>query len=327
MRLSILFSGFGSLGETFQAVLQADKEGLDGVWSGEHLGFHDAVVPSASYLAVTKRLEVGLVGLSTAGRHPGLLAMELMSLSELGPNRIRVQVGTGAPTLTGQLGHKIVKPLTATRAFVTSLREACSGSDMRIEHPDFKFEGFRITPLGPTPAIDVMAIRPKMVQLAVEVGDGLSISIGASHAYLRSTVKTVERELQAAGRDRTKFRITAHVIAAVSDDLDPYFESLPAMMASFPQDMAAILAQEVIDAEFAARVELEEGPDGIIKMWTADAVNQITMLSTPAQLREKLAAYSKIGIDEVALMLLNPADQQPDVVSQIALARPHPGKN
>ena len=93
MRLSILFSGFGSLGETFQAVRQADKEGLDGVGSAEHLGFHDAVVPSASYLAVTKRLEVGLVGLSTAGRHPGLLAMELMSLSELGPNRYKSPSG------------------------------------------------------------------------------------------------------------------------------------------------------------------------------------------------------------------------------------------
>ncbi len=327
MRLSILFSGFGGLEETFQAVRQADKEGLDGVWSAEHLGFHDAVVPRASYLAMTKKLEVGLVGLSTAGRHPGLLAMELMSLSELGPNRIRVQVGTGAAPLVAQLGHKIVKPVTATRAFVTSLREACSGSDMRVEHPGFKFEGFKITPLGPTPAIDVMAIRPKMVQLAAQVGDGLSISFGASHAYLRSTVKTVERELQAVGRDRAKFRITAHVIAAVSDDLDPYFASLPVMMASFPQDMAAILAQGVIDGEFAARVELEEGPGGVRKMWTADAINQITMLSTPAQLREKLAAYSEIGIDEVALMFLNPADQQPDVVRQVALARPHPSNN
>ncbi len=322
MRVSIMFSGFGGLKETFPAVQAADTEGLDGVWSAEHLGFHDAVVPSASYLATTKNLEVGLVGLSTAGRHPGLLAMELMSLSELGPDRIRVQVGTGAAPLAALLGHEIVKPVDSTYAFVVSLREACSGSDMHMEYPGFKFKGFRITPLGPTPAIDVMAIRPKMIKLAAQVGDGLSISIGASHAYLRSTVKTVEQELKSAGRDRAKFRITAHMIAAVSDDLDPYFSSLPTMMSSFPQDMAAILAQGVIDGELAARIEKDEGARGIMKMWTADAIDQITMLSTPTQLREKLSAYAEIGIDEVALMLLNPAEQQPDVIRQISLARP-----
>ncbi len=322
MRISIMFSGFGGLAETLQAVQSADAEGFDGVWSAEHLGFHDAVVPSATYLATTKNLDVGLVGLSTAGRHPGLLAMELMSLSELGPGRIRVQVGTGAAELAAKLGHKIVKPVASTRAFIRSLRETCSGSDMRVDQPDFKFEGFRITPLGPTPPIDVMAIRPKMIALASQEGDGLSISIGASHDYLRSTVRTVEQGLQSTGRDRSKFRITAHVIAAVADDLEPYFASLPTMMASFPQEMAAILAQGVIDSEVASRIEREEGLSGLVKMWTADAISKITMLSTPAQLREKLAAYAEIGIDEVAFMLLNPADQQPDIIRQIALARP-----
>ena len=55
----------------------ADEAGLDGVWVAEHIGFHDAVVPAALYLRETQRLEVGLVGLSTATRHPGMTAMEL----------------------------------------------------------------------------------------------------------------------------------------------------------------------------------------------------------------------------------------------------------
>ena len=63
------------------------------------------------------------------------------------------------------------------------------------------------------PPIDVMAIRPKMVQTAARVGDGLSISVGASQQYLTDVVKDVERDLAEAGRDRSAFRITALAIA------------------------------------------------------------------------------------------------------------------
>ena len=50
MRLSVAFSGFGGLADTLPIVDAAEEHGLDGVWSAEHLGFHDAVVPSALYL-------------------------------------------------------------------------------------------------------------------------------------------------------------------------------------------------------------------------------------------------------------------------------------
>ena len=71
MRLSVSFSGFGGLADTLPIVDAAEEHGLDGVWTAEHLGFHDAVVPSALYIGRTSRIEVGLVGLSTASRHPG----------------------------------------------------------------------------------------------------------------------------------------------------------------------------------------------------------------------------------------------------------------
>ena len=62
MRLSVTFSGFGGLADTMPIVQAAEEHGLDGVWTAEHLGFHDAVVPSAVYLATTQRIEIGLVG-------------------------------------------------------------------------------------------------------------------------------------------------------------------------------------------------------------------------------------------------------------------------
>ena len=270
MRVSVAFSGFGGLAETVPIVMAAERHGLDGVWTAEHLGFHDAVVPSALYLAKTERIEIGLVGLSTASRHPGLTAMELMSMSELAPGRVRCQVGLGDASLVAKLGHTQSKPIASTTAFVNSLRETFQGRDMKVSYPEFTFDGFRLAPLGPVPAIDVMAIRPKMVEVATRVGDGLSISIGASSAYLRDVVADVERGLAEAGRDRSSFRITALAMAAIGDDLEAIRAPIGPMMSTFPQASAAFLARGVVDAEELLSVEREDGPMGVMKMWTAE---------------------------------------------------------
>ena len=321
MRLSVAFSGFGGLAETVDVVMAAEEYGLDGVWTAEHLGFHDAVVPSAVYLTKTSRLEIGLVGLSTAGRHPALTAMELMSLSELAPGRIRCQVGLGDPGMVAKLGRKISRPVVSTTAFVNSLREAMQGRDMRVGYPDFTFDGFRLSPLGPVPPIDVMAIRPKMVQMAARVGDGLSISVGASMSYIRDVVKDIERELAAAGRDRRSFRITAMAMASIGDDLDSLRAPMGPMLSSFPQETAAFLARGVVDSEELLRVQAEEGPFGVMKLWTPEKIDQIAIVATPEMLSERLAQYADTGIDELAVMLNNSLGEQPEIIKQLAAAR------
>jgi alkanesulfonate monooxygenase SsuD/methylene tetrahydromethanopterin reductase-like flavin-dependent oxidoreductase (luciferase family) len=162
MRISIAFTGMTPIAGTIPAVEAADRHGFDGVWTAEHVGFHDAIVPATVYLSRTERLEVGLVGFSSASRHPGLLAMELLSLSELFPGRVRVGVGTGDPSLVAKLGAGIEHPARSSAALVHSLREALAGREMNVAHPGYEFRGFRVAPLGPAPPVDLMAIRPRM---------------------------------------------------------------------------------------------------------------------------------------------------------------------
>ena len=235
-----------------------EEHGLDGVWTAEHLGFHDAMVPSAMYLRATQRIEIGMVGFSPVSRHPAVLAMELGSMSELAPGRVRVQVGTGDSTLVAKLGREVPKPIGATRAFVQSLRETMAGRDMKVAYPEFAFDGFRMMPLGPVPPIDVMAIRPKMLKLAAQLGDGLSLSAGARSSTC-ATPSRIERELAAAGRDRRAFRITAIVITAIGDDLDTIRAPLAPMLSTFPQETAGYLARGLVDADALVAAEKEGG--------------------------------------------------------------------
>lgn len=321
MRLSIAFTGFTGLESTLPAVLAAEKAGFDGVWSAEHIGFHDAVVPSAMYLQQTQRLEIGLVGLSAAGRHPGITAMELLSLSEIGKGRVRVAVGLGDASLVAKLGHKIAQPLAQTSALVTSLRDAMRGSDMKVSYPDFTFDGFRVTPFGPPPPIDVMAIRPKMTALAARIGDGLSISVGASRQYIRDTVATVEKELAAAGRDRKSYRITAMALAVIAPNLEMACGPVKAMFSMFPQATAEYLARGVVEPGSLVAVE-KSGPMAVMKQWTQQAVEGVILAATPDRIAPALRAYADTGLDELSLILFGDPSEQPALVEQIARARP-----
>ncbi|HKY92024.1 MAG TPA: LLM class flavin-dependent oxidoreductase [Nevskiaceae bacterium] len=322
MRLSIAFTGFTGLESTLPAVLAAEKAGFDGVWSAEHIGFHDAVVPSAMYLRETKRLEVGLVGLSTAGRHPGITAMELLSLSEIGKGRVRVAVGLGDASLVAKLGRKdFSKPLAQTTAFVTCLRDTMRGADMKVSHPEFTFDGFRVSPLGPPPPIDVMAIKPKMTALAARIGDGLSISVGASRQYIRDTVAAVEQELAAAGRDRKSFRITAMALAVVSPNLEVACGPVKAMFSMFPQETAEYLARGVVEPGSLVAAA-KNGPMAVMKEWTQQAVEGVIVAATPDRIAPALQSYADTGVDELSLILFGDPSEQPALVEQIARARP-----
>ena len=320
MRVCLAFSGFAPLKPTMPGVLAAEEHGLDGIYCAEHITYHDAVVPATMYLQATERIEVGIVGLSWAGRHPGMAAMELSSLAEISDGRFRVQVGTGDPTLIGKLGRSLDKPAASTATFVAMLREILGGRELTQEQLGYGFSQFKIQPQAPCPPIDVMAMRPIMMKTACRVGDGVSLSAGASKQYLRETVALCEQELAANGRKREDFRISAVCIAAVNVDLDAARAPLRPMLSLFPPDGTAVLAKGVLGDDFVQAAEAG-GAFAAMKYYTPEVIDQIALISTPDGLADALAGYAETGIDELALMLLNPPEDLPGIVKQLAVAR------
>lgn len=321
MRVSISFSGFAPIEPSIATVRAAEDAGLDGVWSAEHITYHDAIVPTALFLRETSSIEVGIVGLTPYSRHPGMLAMELSSLSELAKGRLRVQVGTGDPGLVAKLGRQVVKPVQTTTAFIQTLRQALGASDMKVAHDEYAFDQFKLTPIGPVPPIDMLAIRPKMLAAAAQVADGASLSVGASTQYMSETVAAIEQQLADAGRSRADFRITALVVASINDDLKAARAPLLPLFAMFPPDSAAVLAKGVLDpVEFPAAIAAS-GPLAAMKLFTPEITDQLALVSTVDGLADALGRYADTGIDEIGLMLMNDPAQQPELCKHIAAAR------
>jgi alkanesulfonate monooxygenase SsuD/methylene tetrahydromethanopterin reductase-like flavin-dependent oxidoreductase (luciferase family) len=326
MRVSLVFTGFAPIASTLPAVLAAERAGLDGVWSAEHIGFHDAIAPSVLYLRETERLEIGLVGLSPAGRHPGMLAMELASLCELAPGRIRAQIGTGDPSLVAKLGKPIEAPARTTAAFLRALRDALAGSDLNVEYPGFAFRGFKLAPLAPPPALDVMAVRPRMVETAAKYADGVSLSVGASHAYLRETVARVERVLAERGRARDSFRVSALALGVIAKDLDAARAQVLPLLAMGEPSMVEHLVGSALPQGAIREAAARGGPFALAELFTPDVIDQIALVSTPDRLTEALARYAATGIDELAVGVFAAPDEVPGIVTELGRARRELGR-
>ncbi|MGC7094131.1 LLM class flavin-dependent oxidoreductase [Amycolatopsis lurida] len=273
MRVSLCLTGFTPVGPELVEV--AESAGFDGVWLAEHAGFGDSVVPAAAGLARTGRIDVGVAGPGPAGRHPGVLAMELASLARLGPGRVRAQVGLGEPKLIGRLGGDHRGGARVMGEFVTALRTLLTGERLTGTHAGHRFDGFRLAHGPVRVPIDLLAVRPRMLETAARCADGVSLSAGASRDYLASTVRRVKALRQ------EDFRITAFALAAVADRVEDALSLVRPAFRGFTPEMTEVLAP---GAELADRA----------------------LIATPDTLGQALAAYADTGIDELALTLFSP---------------------
>lgn len=325
MRISIAFDGSTRPSDALAIAQEADRVGLDGVWNAEHLGLHDAVVPAALQLSHTERIEVGLVGLNADSRNPGLLAMEVSSLCQIGPGRVALQVGSGSAELALSIGiSRTVGTMHVVERFMASLRRLLAGERVHETSDAFALDGFALQSHGAVPLLQLMAMGPRMLRLAAEQADGVSLSAGLPLSALTRSIGTVEQHLVVAGRNRRRFRITAIVIVGYD-----------------PVDHAAALRRAARSLAFSPLEMLHElepslvlpDPDRISTLLAAgdakaagdlfepETVEALAFVATRSTLASRLNAFEGLGIDELALMLNGSPKRNLHLVSDLGVAR------
>jgi len=323
MRLSISFTGMGPLAPTLATVDAAEANGLDGVWSAEHIGFHDGIVAGTLYAARTSRLEIGLVGLTATTRHPALTAMALTSLADVAPGRVRAAVGTGDPGLVAQVGAEIRAPARRTAQLVHALKGALAGRQLKTDFDQFRFDQFKLMAPAAVPVpVDVMAVRPRMLQTAAETADGVALSVGGSERYLRESVADIEKSLADAGRERSAFRITASCMAVIAQDLGAARNAVRPIMTLAEPSMVEHLARGVLEPGALTAAAARGGPLAASKCFTDEVIDAVALVAEPDGIGEALARYAATGIDELAVSLFAAPDAQPELVAMLAAARP-----
>ena len=153
------------LGASEEHVKRAEAAGYTDLWSGETNG-PDGFTPLALSAAWTERARLGTGIVGVFQRGPALLAQEAAALADASNGRFVLGIGSSSDRIVeGWNGIPFEKPLSRVRETLEFLRTALDGE--RTES-GFKLE---TAPAERVPIV-LAALRGKMLDLAVERGDG-----------------------------------------------------------------------------------------------------------------------------------------------------------
>jgi alkanesulfonate monooxygenase SsuD/methylene tetrahydromethanopterin reductase-like flavin-dependent oxidoreductase (luciferase family) len=155
--------------------------------------FGDALGLSVSVAHSTTTLAIGTSIQPIYLQHPSQLATQASYLHEISAGRFRLGIGVTHGPVIQRLGVATGKPLADMRGYVDELRAAG-------EH------------LGGLPPVVLATLRDKMVELAVEVGDGAVWANGSRSRMAHS--------LSLVPDDRSDFWIGNMIPTVIDDDLE-----------------------------------------------------------------------------------------------------------
>lgn len=191
-----------------------ERTGLERLWEAQTV----TVEPhqSFSYLAGSgTRIPLGMGVALMPFRHPFEAAVQATSLARMsGP--LVVGYGPGGRNLQEMLrGAAYRSPLTATREYVTIVRDLVRGKSVDFSGEYFQCHGALGS--GPSPRIEIAlgVLREKMARLAGETADAAITWLAPAH-YLRDTIVPALREGRAmaaegAGDESERPRLIAIV--------------------------------------------------------------------------------------------------------------------
>ncbi len=201
-----------SLAELGGIAREAEALGYTDAWSFEVDGV-DGFTPLAAMATATTGMRLGIAIANVYTRGPATLASVAAGLADLAPGRFVLGIGSGSqPIVEAWNGGVFTKPATRVREMAQFLRVALAGERVVFKGQTFSVDGFRLTrvPDPPVP-IYIAALRPGMLKVAGEVGDGVIVNWNAPEDVPK-LVQVVREAAQKAGRDPEAIEVSDQII-------------------------------------------------------------------------------------------------------------------
>jgi len=303
MRIGVYFDGFTSAQDIIGVASQAERAGAEGLWFAQHMGYREAMVMAAAVAGATKTSKLVPTAI-TPYLWPSLpTAMTLATLSELAPGRIQIAVSVGNLLNLAESGVAAVKPVRVLREYVKNIRALLSGAEvhsqglietLRGAHTEFG-KGIEIP-------IYIASTGPLVMKLAGQVGDGILLSAGLTHAYTRRCLDAVQTGAGEAGRDPAAVRKAGFINLSVSEDGKTARAALLRKLAYLfrSRGHSENIKSSNLDIDHQAIIEAlsRRDLDGAARLLPEAAATTFGVAGTPAECREQLEAYLAIGLTE-----------------------------
>ncbi|MEO9256201.1 MAG: LLM class flavin-dependent oxidoreductase [Tepidiformaceae bacterium] len=313
-------TGFGSGGgwnEAVSWVLEAEKLGVDSVWTAEAWGF-DAISPLAYLAGKTEKVKLGTSIMQAGTRTPASVAMTALTMQSLSNGRFILGLGNSGPqVIEGWHGVRFDRPLQRLREIVDIVRIVCSGERLTYEGKVYTLplpggEGRALKTSAPPAHVPIyLAILGlRSLEVTGEIADGwLASSFTADNS--KPLLDAIRRGADHAGRDFDAIEKQAGGVVQFGDDLDkmiaprkPGFAFEIGAMGSpehnFYKD--AYAAQGFGEAvEKVQALWLDRKREEAAALVPDDLVIMANLLGTEEMVKARIRAYRDAGITSISV--------------------------
>lgn len=316
MKVGIGFGGGPDWERSAQFVQEAEKLGVDSVWTAETWGF-DAATPVGYLAAKTKTIRLGTGILQLGSRSPAMLSMTAMALNSMSGGRFTLGLGASGPQVVeGWHGVPFAHTLPRIRDAVNIVRMASRGERVAYKGKYYELplpggDGKALKSSAPPMQFPIYlaTLSPKSLELTGEIADGwIGTSFMPEHAdvFLDHMRKGAEK----GGRTLADVDIQAAAgVVAFGDDLEqlipprkPGLAFTLGAMGSRQHNFYNAAYRRAGYADEAVAVQklwLEGKRDEATALVPDEMVLQTNLIGTEAMVRARVRAHRDAGVNTI----------------------------
>lgn len=298
-RIAVTLPGGPKLEQTIERIRWAEDNGIPDGWFSD-AGAPDTLTQIAAIAHHIKKLRIGVAVTPVYTRTPAVIAASANVIAQVLPGRFVLGLGSSSQTIMGQWnGIKLDKPLTRVKETAVMVRSMLKGEKSNFDGETLTSHGYRQPPSENPPPIYLAALRPNMIEMAAEVGDGVIFNLWPQGA-LPKMMEHVKIGAERAGKKVEDVEIVNRAMVLVTDDKA---EARNLFRAAF----APYYATPVYNA-FLAWAGYEDAARTIREGWAAkdrektggalsDAlIDEIAIIGDEDEVRERIQADADGGV-------------------------------
>ncbi|TMI27223.1 LLM class flavin-dependent oxidoreductase [Candidatus Bathyarchaeota archaeon] len=315
LKIGIVLDGRASASAMADLARLAEKNGIENLWLSAGARTKDHFVRLAVAASSTTKIRLGPVATSPFEMHPVVIGTALLTLDEAAAGRGCIVVGGGGD-LASTLGAPLRNRVQAVEDTLRIIRKLAEGGEVNYEGNMFKVAGlFSPWNLARVPPMFVGANRPRMLELAAKLADGVMFTDMPGN-YVAELVHTVKALLSRFGRSKDDFQISNWFVWNVQDNAEEARRLARAALAFrlyYIKDVAGHIGLARSDAVMLERRQPEmvrallRGRPELLQKALSDLI--IDKLTITGDIRgvdrciERLHEFKKQGLTQIALSL------------------------
>jgi alkanesulfonate monooxygenase SsuD/methylene tetrahydromethanopterin reductase-like flavin-dependent oxidoreductase (luciferase family) len=286
-----------------------EAAGFDELWVVEDCFFAGGIAASATVLAATSRITVGIGILPAVARNAAFTAMEVAALAEAYPGRFTVGLGHGMRNWMRQIGAAPASPLRSLGEHLDAVRRLLAGETVSVSGTYVQLDAVKLE-FAPAVVPPVLAgVRgPKSLEVSGRFADGTLLAEPVTPAYLASAWASIRR-----GQPEPRpHQVTAYVLCHVEED--------PAVARNA---VRPVLAAAITDPAWSAHLDPLNVADELAAITTLPAVeraaalpdawvDELAVVGTAADCARRIGELHEAGADCVVLSSVGELDEQLD---------------